>query len=80
MEDKNERRSFDLNLYDARLQIRDIYPVLKQMRDYFSLKPGDFQELYDQVKPKIIGHIAGGIHRNEKEFFNVYYGVENHHG
>ena len=24
---------------------------------------------------KALGHLAGGVHRNGKDFFNLYYGV-----
>ena len=34
-----------------------------------------FQALYDQIKMKALGHLAGGVHRNGKDFFNLYYGV-----
>lgn len=68
------RRSFDLNLYDAHLQVRDLQPVLFAMRDLFEIRPGQFQALYDQVKGRAMGHLAGGIHRDGRPFFNVYFG------
>ena len=45
------------------------------MREHFGVRPGQFQALYDQIKNKPLGHVAGGVHRNGKEFFNIYYGV-----
>jgi hypothetical protein len=74
-EAENARRSFDLNLYDAKLQMKDIQSLLNRMREYFGVRPGQFQALYDQIKTKTLGHLAGGVHRNEEEFFNIYYGV-----
>lgn len=71
----NGRRSFDLNLYNARLQLKDLQPVLYRMRELYGVRPGQFQALYDQIKGKLLGHIAGGVHRNGKDFFNLYYGV-----
>lgn len=71
----NGRRSFDLNLYNARLQVKDVQPQLYRMRDLFAVRPGQFQALYDQIKTKPLGHLAGGVHRNGKDFFNLYYGV-----
>lgn len=73
------RRSFDLNLYDARLQVRDLQPVLFAMRDLFEIRPGQFQALYDQVKTRAMGHLAGGIHRDGRPFFNVYFGGQRQH-
>jgi hypothetical protein len=46
------------------------------MRQRFAIKPGQFQALYDQIKSQTAGHLAGGAHRNGKDFFNVYYGVQ----
>jgi hypothetical protein len=74
-EDENGRRSFDLNLYDARLQVKDMQPLLDRLREHFEVRPGQFQALYDQIKARPLGHLAGGVHRNGEDFFNIYYGV-----
>ncbi|MGE0222149.1 MAG: hypothetical protein AB7S57_02715 [Acetobacteraceae bacterium] len=74
-EAENARRSFDLNLYNAKLQVKDIQPLLYRMREHFAVRPGQFQALYDQVKGLSLGHLAGGVHRNGADFFNLYYGV-----
>lgn len=74
-EAENSRRSFDLNVYNAKLQVRDIYDLLQRMRVSFGIRPGQFQALYDQIKGMALGHLAGGLHRNEKDFFNLYYGA-----
>jgi tryptophan halogenase len=71
----NGRHSFDLNLYDAGLQVRDMLPLLLRMRDHYAIRPGQFQALVDQIKPRALGHLAGGVHRDGRDFFNVYYGV-----
>ena len=72
---ENARRSFDLNLYNAKLQVKDMQPLLHRMREHFGVRPGQMQALYDQIKTKALGHLAGGVHRNGEDFFNVYYGV-----
>jgi len=72
---ENNRKSFDLNLYNAKLLVRDIQPILFRMRDHFAVRPGQFQALYDQVKALTLGHLAGGVHRDGADFFNLYYGV-----
>lgn len=74
-EDENQRRSFDLNLYATGMLVKDLQRVLHQLREHYGVRPGEFQALYDQVKTKLLGHLAGGIHRNGRDFFNVYYGV-----
>lgn len=79
-EDGNERKSFDLNFYDAGLLVKDLQLPLARMRDRFAIRPGQFQALYDQIKSQPAGHLAGGLHRNGKDFFNVYYGVQKRRG
>jgi tryptophan halogenase len=74
-EAETERRSFDLNVYNAKLQVKDIASLLQQMRELFAIRPGQFQALYDQIKGMSLGHLAGGVHRNGKDFFNLYYGA-----
>src|SRR5438067_2957210 len=71
----NGRRSFDLNLYNARLLVKDAQSELYRMRERFAVRPGQFQALYDQIKGKVLGHLAGGVHRDGRDFFNIYYGV-----
>ena len=71
----NGRRSFDLNLYNAKLLVKDAQSQLYRMRDRYGVRPGQFQALYDQIKGKVLGHLAGGVHRDGQDFFNVYYGV-----
>jgi hypothetical protein len=34
--------------------------------------------LYDQIKGKRFGHVAAGIHRDGRPFFNVYFGGTRH--
>ena len=74
-EPDNGRRSFDLNVYDAGLQLRDLLPVLLRMRDQHGIRPGQFQALIDQIRNRALGHVAGGVHRDGRDFFNIYYGV-----
>ncbi len=75
-EDGNPRHSFDLNVYNAGLQLRELQAQLSQMRERFDIRPGQFQVVYDQVKSQVFGHLAGGVHRNGRDFFNVYYGAQ----
>jgi tryptophan halogenase len=74
-EAENARRSFDLNLYDAKLLVKDMQALIFRMREHFSVRPGQLQALYDQIRTKPLGHLAGGVHRDGEDFFNVYYGV-----
>ena len=75
-EDGTPRRSFDINLYRAGLQLADLYPLLARMCRRCSIPYEEFHALYEPAKARTFGHISGGIHREGEEFFSVYYGVE----
>jgi hypothetical protein len=76
----NERRSFDLNLYDAQLQVQDLYPFLAEMCGHFSISLSQFQAVYEPIKTCRFGHLAGGVHRGGQDFFNLYFGAERRQG
>jgi hypothetical protein len=73
-EENNPRNSFDINLYRANLQMKDVYPFLLQMCRFYSIPEKRFHRLYDPIKKHIFGHIAGGIDRKGKDFLTLYYG------
>jgi hypothetical protein len=73
-EDGTGRNSFDLNLYNARLQMQDLSEPLSRMRERYCIPREELQAVADPVRGKTAGHIAGGVHRNGKDFFNIYYG------
>lgn len=75
-EEGNPRRSFDINVYRANLQLGDLYPLLSKMCQHYSIPLEAFRNLYDRVKTKAFGHLSGGISRSGVDFLTVYYGVE----
>ena len=75
-EENNPRRSFDINMYKAGLQVKELYPLLSKMFQHYSVPRKEFRALYDQAKTKRFGHLSGGIDREGKDFLTVYYGVE----
>jgi hypothetical protein len=75
-EENNPRNSFDINLYRANLQIKDIYPFLLEMCRFYSISEKRFHELFEPIKTQIFGHIAGGIDRKGKDFFTIYFGEQ----
>jgi tryptophan halogenase len=75
-EEGSPRLSFDLNLYDAGLTVRDAQGPLARLREHFAVRPGQYQALYDQVRALPLGHLAGGVHRDGAAFATVYYGVQ----
>ena len=80
VEDNNPRLSFDINFYKANLRIEDVYPVLLKMCQIYSIIPEEFQILYDRNKNKRFGHLAGGIDRDGRDFFTIYFGLKKIHG
>lgn len=75
-EENNPRRSFDINVYRAKLQLRNLQPWFSQMCRHYAIPSEEFHTLYEGVQDKTLGHIAGGIDRQGRDFLTVYYGVE----
>jgi hypothetical protein len=75
-EENNLRKSFDINMYRAKLPLSELQPWLSRMGRHYAIPPEEFQELCDGVQDKTFGHIAGGIDREGRDFVTVYYGVE----
>lgn len=75
-EENTPRKSFDINVYNAHLELKEVYPLLQKIYQHFSISPKDFHGLYNQIRTKTIGHLSGGISRDAKEFFTIYYGLE----
>ena len=75
-EGNSPRRSFDINMYRANLQLSELYPSLSKMCEHYSIPLEEFRNLYDRVKTKTFGHLSGGISRRRVDFLTVYYGVE----
>jgi hypothetical protein len=72
-EEGNPRLSFDINLYEANLRLSDIKDYLFRMREHFSIPEREFEPWYNKIKDSRFGHLSGGIDRNGKDFFTVYY-------
>ena len=75
-EEGNPRRSFDINVYRANFQVLEAYPLLSMLCRRHSIPCDTFHSLYDGIKTKRFGHLAGGVDREGNSFFTVYYGVE----
>ncbi len=70
------RYSYDINLYDADLRLSDISSQLVSIVDYFKADRGEWEILYQNNRSSKLGHVAGGIDEKGKEFYTVYFGVE----
>jgi len=72
-EENNPRKSFDINLYRAKLQLTELYPLLLKMCHHYSTGSEEFRLLYESVKTQIFGHLSGGIDREGRDFLTVYF-------
>ena len=75
-EDGNPRRSFDINMYRAKLRMEQLDAILDRLRRHYDLPAEPFRALAEDMRASIFGHISGGIDRAGKDFFTVYHGVE----
>jgi hypothetical protein len=75
-EGHSPRKSFDINAYSANLQLKELYPLMLKIWQYFSIPAGEFSDLYRQMETKIFGHFSGGTDREGNDFLTVYFGLE----
>lgn len=73
-EENNPRSSFDINLYAANLQIKEVYSFLLEMCRHYSIPSEQFYNLYNSMENQIFGHIAGGLDREGRDFITIYFG------
>jgi hypothetical protein len=75
-DENSPRRSFDINIYKARVLLGELYPLLLTMCEHYSIDSEVFHTLYDPVRNELFGHIQGGIDKKERDFITIYYGLE----
>ena len=75
-EEESERRSFDINVYSADLQMKELYPLLLKVCRHYTISTQKFNNLYALVESKKFGHLSGGIDREGKDFLTIYFGLE----
>jgi tryptophan halogenase len=76
VEEGTERRSFDLNLYPAKLVLRQVAPALDRLCDDFGVPRAQFDAVFDPILGLRLGHISGGYGRDGRSFVTIYFGVE----
>jgi len=73
-EDNTPRSSFDLNLYNARLRLEEVYPWLLELCRHYAISPETFHAAYAPVRALPFGHLTGGVDRHGQDFLSVYFG------
>jgi hypothetical protein len=74
-EEGNPRRSFDLNLYKARLRVGDLQPPLQALAERYGVTPS-LGNLMGEAGARPFGHLSGGVGRDGRDFLTVYYEIE----
>lgn len=73
-EDDNPRLSFDVNLYSADIRLIEIREIVLEICSYLNIPMDRIRKLMSSAHNSILGHIAGGLDREGREFFTFYYG------
>lgn len=71
-EEHQPHRSFDINLYKANLQLKELYPLLSRICRHYSIPSEEFDRIYEPLSTNICGHLSGGIDRQDKDFLSIY--------
>jgi tryptophan 7-halogenase len=74
----NPRQSYDINVYQADLHVRDIADLVGSLARDFAVPRSQVHALIERSGALALGHLAGGRARDGAEFVTVYYGVEAH--
>ena len=77
-EEDNPRISFDVNLYRSGMRMKLLYPLLLQLSGHYEIPSDQFNPVFESAQDEVLGHISGGIDREGKDFFTVYYGMRGH--
>lgn len=72
-EEGNPRKSFDVNLYKANLQVDDIHSFLSDVARHFRISYDTFQLWLERIADRPLGHLSGGLDKDGQEFMTTYY-------
>lgn len=72
-EENSPRLSFDINLYETGMRIRDLQPMLRDLREHFVIDEKEFTELMTRTEDDLAGHLSGGTDRNGNAFLTTYH-------
>jgi hypothetical protein len=73
-EENNPRSSFDINVYRANLRLEAVYPFLLGMCQHYSISEEQFRDLFEPRKTHVLGHLAGGVDGQGRDFLTIYFG------
>lgn len=73
-EENNPRSSFDINVYRANLRLEGVFPFLLDMCRHYSIPEEQFRDLFEPRKTHVLGHLAGGVDGQGRDFLTIYFG------
>ena len=76
IEQDNPRRSFDINLYDCGLKVKDLLPELEQLCECYVIPDQCWQQFVETSADQCLGHVSAGLARDGQPFVTVYFGAE----
>jgi hypothetical protein len=75
-EDGTNRKSFDVNFYRAGLRVASVAPFLERLATHFRLRAELVLDAFAGVHDLRLGHVAGGVDRQGRDFLTIYFGAE----
>jgi len=75
-EDGTDRKSFDVNFYRAGLRVDSVAPYLERLATHFRLRADLLLDAFAGTQPLRLGHMAGGVDRQGRDFLTIYFGAE----
>jgi hypothetical protein len=75
-EEGNPRKSFDLNLYKARLTVGELQPALAALARGYGISIDILEGAMATAGGRTFGHLSGGLGRDGRDFLTVYYELE----
>ncbi len=72
------RRSYDLNVYDATVQLQDLRSMILQLGRRFDIGEEHVESWLCTCPTRLLGHIAAGRQRNGSDFVTLYYGAQSY--
>jgi hypothetical protein len=72
-EEGNPRKSFDVNLYKAGLRVADIQVELQGLAPHFGIPAQDLDAWLPRIGACPLGHLAGGVDKDGRDFMTTYY-------
>ncbi len=72
-EENSPRLSFDINLYETGMTVRDLQPMLRKLREHFAIDEKEFEKLMTRTEDDLAGHLSGGTDRNGNAFLTTYH-------